>query len=59
MSSMTFPTIAISKSCMDGAQTEREASQSVFVRDVESGYYMENSKAAVMVEEHAQASNHF
>ena len=56
---MTFPTIAISPSCIDGSQTEREESQSTFRRDVESGYYMENRKAAVMVEEHAQASNHF
>lgn len=51
---MTFPTIAISQSCIDGSQIEREESRSVFRRDVESG----NVKVAVMVEEHAQASNH-
>ena len=52
-SSMTFPTIAISESCIDGCQTEEKESQSVLRRDVESGYHKGNMKAAVMVQEHA------
>ena len=50
---MTFPTIAISESCIDGCQTEEKESQSVLRRDVESGYHKGNMKAAVMVQEHA------
>ena len=51
---MTFPTIALSQSCIDTSQAEDKDSQSVFRRDVESGYYKDNRKAAVMVEEHPQ-----
>ena len=50
---MTFPTIAISESCIDGSQTEDKASQSSFRQDVESVYHKEDMKAAVMVKEHA------
>ena len=49
---MTFPTIAISQSCLDGSQTEVEEAQLVFMQDVESGYYKENRKTAVIVEGH-------
>ena len=51
---MTFPTIVISQSCLDGSQTEVEEAQSAFRRDVESGYYKENRKTAVMVVGHPQ-----
>ena len=57
-SSVTFPTIAVSPSCTDTSQAEDNESQSVFRRDLESGYFKEDMKAAVMVEEHAQASDH-
>ena len=50
---MTFPTIAISQSCIDGYQTEDKASQSVIRRDIESGCHKENMDAAIMVKEHA------
>lgn len=51
---MTFPTIALSQSCVDTSQAGDKESQPVFRRDLESGYYKENRKAAVMVEEHPQ-----
>ncbi len=50
---MTFPTIAISQSCIDGCQIEDKSSESPFRQDVESGYHKEDMKAAVMVEEYA------
>ena len=51
---MTFPTIIISQSCIDGSQAEEKESQSGFKRDFESGYHKGNMKAAVMVQEHAR-----
>ena len=50
---MTFPTIAISQSCLEDCQSEDKASQSLYRQDVESGYHKKTMKATVMVKEHA------
>ena len=44
---MTFPTIAISQSCIEDCQIEDKASQWPFREDVENGYHMENMNAPV------------
>ena len=48
-SSMTFPTIAISQSCIDDCQIEDKVSQWPLRQDIERGYHMEDMNAPVTV----------
>lgn len=53
-SSMTFPTIAISQSCIEDCQIEDKESPWPFRQDIESGYHMKMMNDAVLVKEHAE-----